>query len=65
MVSKSKKRELRNAIVPPQGSTRKQGPDYNGRLIYFVENFWRASRAGENAPSLKSMMQKLDTFQPP
>lgn len=65
IVGKSKNRELRDAIVPPQGSTRKQGPDYNGRLISFVENFWSAARASKNAPSLKSMIQRIDAFQPP
>lgn len=65
IVGKSKNRELRDAIVPPAGSTRKQGPDYNGRLISFVENFWSAARASKNAPSLKSMIQRLDEFRPP
>lgn len=65
IVGKSKNRDLRDAIVPPQGSTRTQGPDYNGRLIAFVENSWSAVRASKNAPSLKRMMQRLEAFEPP
>jgi len=34
---RSPSRNLREAIPPPPGTTGRQGPDYNGRLIAFVE----------------------------
>jgi len=64
LVRKSPKRQLRLDIVPEEGSTARIGPDYNGRLIYFVENFWDPETAKEHSPSLQRTMKVLDEFQP-
>ncbi len=60
----SPRRELRSDIVPEDGSTAKVGPDYNGRLIYFVENLWDPNIAKEFSPSLRRTMEVLNVFQP-
>ncbi len=64
LARKSRKKELRLDIVPREGSTAKVGHDYNGRLIYFVENFWKPDVAKEVSPSLRRTMEALDNFQP-
>jgi hypothetical protein len=60
----SHKRELREDIVPTEGSTAKQGPDYNGRLISFVEEFWNPYEAMHNSPSLERTIKAVENFQP-
>lgn len=57
-------RELRRGVVPPTHSTRKQGPDYNGQLITFVNTKWRANRATQNSPSLRRALEALRQFRP-
>jgi hypothetical protein len=64
LVRKSPKRQLRLDIVPEEGSTAKIGPDYNGRLIYFVEDFCDPKIAKEHSPSLQRTIKALDKFQP-
>ena len=64
LAMKSRKRELREDIVPIEGSTAKQGPDYNGRLIFFVEEFWNPYEAMHNSPSLERAIKAVETFQP-
>jgi hypothetical protein len=64
LASKCSKSELKRSIVPPIGSTRKQGPDYNGRLIHFVESAWQASVAKNNSASLDRTIQAITKFQP-
>ena len=64
LARKSRNRELRNDIVPPTGSTRKQGPDYNGRLSEFVQDCWSIERAGANSPSLQQTVRAIQTFEP-
>lgn len=40
LAQKSRNRRLREAIVPGSKSDARQGPDYNGALISFVNEFW-------------------------
>ena len=62
LARKSKKKELRDSIVPPAKSTAKVGRDYNGQLMSFVNNHWQARLALENSPSLARAMKSLDRF---
>ena len=64
LARKSRKRNLREDIVPTEGSTAKQGPDYNGRLISFVKEFWNPYEAMHNSPSLERAIKAVETFQP-
>ncbi len=64
LTRKSRKRDLREDIVPTEGSTAKQGPDYNGRLISFVKEFWNPYEAMHNSPSLERTIRAVENFQP-
>ncbi|HLP90561.1 MAG TPA: hypothetical protein VK184_18515 [Nostocaceae cyanobacterium] len=64
LAKKSKKGELRDAIVPKPNSTAKVGRDYNGQLIYFVENFWKAEVAKLCSPSLQRTVNSIAIFEP-
>jgi len=62
LARKSRKKQLQIDIIPREGSTAKVGPDYNGRLIQFIENFWDPYAAAEYSPSLKNTIHRLETF---
>lgn len=64
LARKSRKRRLREDLVPAPGATSKVGPDYNGRLCEFVQNHWRAEIAAENSPSLARTLRRLREFNP-
>ena len=64
LAKKSRKRKLREAIVPERNSTAKIGKDYNGQLIEFVNNSWQVASAQTNSPSLERAMNALIKFQP-
>jgi len=64
LAKRSRKKQVRIDITPREGSTAKVGPDYNGRLIYFVEHFWEPEVAKNLSPSLRKTMELLDAFQP-
>ena len=60
----SRKRILREDIIPLTGSTAKIGPNYNGCLIYFVNDLWDISNAMQSSPSLSRTMKVLQHFEP-
>lgn len=64
LAKKSKKRNLRDAIVPDHNSTAKIGKDYNAQLIQFVNQNWQITSAQTNSPSLKRAMNAIVNFQP-
>ncbi len=64
LAKKSRKRELREAIVPAQGSTSSIGPDYNGKMIDFIRKRWVVSEAAKCSPSLKKTFVAIKKFQP-
>ncbi len=64
LVRKSRKRRLREDIVPTRGSTAKQGPNYNGRLISFVEESWVPNKAMRSSPSLRRTIKAVENFRP-
>lgn len=64
LAKKSKIRDLRESIVPPSYSTARQGPDYNGRLIYFIQKIWEPQKAMGNSESLKRTLITLQNFSP-
>lgn len=49
---KSKRRAIREAIVPARGTTAKLGPNYNACLGRFVANLWQPEIAKAEAESL-------------
>jgi len=60
----SRKRALREDIVPKQGSTAKQGPAYNERLASFVQDAWNPSNARQFSPSLERTIRAIEVFAP-
>jgi len=64
LAKRSRYRELREDIVPPEGSTSKVGPDYNGRLIRFVNDHWDLVAAGRRSASLASASEAVRRFKP-
>ncbi len=64
LAKRSRKRTLREDLVPVPGSTAKQGPVYNDSLIFFVNNSWDHSAAKSNSPSLERTIRSLENFIP-
>jgi len=64
LARRSRKRAVRQDIVPQEGSTAKVGPNYNGRLISFVESHWDPAVAKECSLSLRRTVEALDAFEP-
>ena len=60
----SRKRDLREDIIPKRGSTAKQGPAYNERLVSFVEAAWNPSTARQFSPSLERTLKAIEAFAP-
>ncbi len=64
LAAKSRKREVREALVPSAGSTASIGPDYNGKLIEFVERDWEVREAAKYSPSLNRAFKEITSFRP-
>ena len=64
LARRSRKRDVRVDIVPEDGSTARVGPDYNGRLMLFVEASWDPAIAKVYSPSLRKTIEVLDAFEP-
>jgi hypothetical protein len=64
LVRHSGNAKLRSDIVPARGSTAKVGPNYNGRLISFVEKYWDPAMAKDCSLSLRRAVEALDVFEP-
>jgi hypothetical protein len=64
LVRRCRRRTIRSDVVPPEGSTRLVGPNYNGRLIDFVLSTWRPEAALTRSPSLARTWKRIVEFQP-
>lgn len=64
LTKKSRNRRIREAIVPGSKSDARQGPDYNGALITFVNEFWDIKAAMKNSVSLKKTVKAVIDFKP-
>ena len=64
LAQESRNRRLREAIVPSSKSDARQGPDYNGALITFVNEFWDIKAAMDNSISLKRTIKAVIDFIP-
>jgi hypothetical protein len=62
IAGKSRKKELRKAIVPKPGINARVGPDYNGVLTGFVYSDWDIARAIQRSKSLKHAVDAIDNF---
>ncbi len=59
LARKSKKRRLRDELVPKPGSKIPVGYGYNTRLSEFVRDHWNLERAASVSPSLKRTLHRL------
>ena len=64
LARRSRRRDIRDRLVPKLGSTAKVGPDYNACLIGFVTSHWRVDAAEDRSPSLARTLNRLRTFRP-
>ena len=64
IAKKSRKRNVRKAIVPARKSTAKIGPDYNGMLSFFVQSDWSLNNAIKFSPSLSRAYEAIKAFEP-
>lgn len=63
LAASSRRRDVRDRIVPKRGSTARQGPDYNGCLVEFLRDWDIDASAGE-CPSLLHALRRLKEFDP-
>ena len=59
LARKSKKRRLRDELVPKPGAKIPVGYGYNTRLSEFVRDYWDLERAATISPSLKRTLDRL------
>ena len=59
LARRSKKRAVREALVPAQGATLSVGNEYNTLLSEFVREHWNLERAASASPSLKRTLDRL------
>lgn len=64
LAAQSPRKNLREALVPRPGSTARMGPDYNGRLSTFIDNYWKAGEAVKHSPSLLRAFEAITSFRP-
>jgi len=55
----SRRRDIRQDMVPRPSSGRKVGPAYTSRLVEYVENHWQPARAAQHADSLRRAINCL------
>jgi hypothetical protein len=55
----SRRREIREDMVPRPGAGRSEGPAYSSRLIEFAQTVWRPSIAAEHSDSLRRCCSRL------
>ena len=58
----SRRRDVRDDMVPRAGSGRRVGPAYNSRLIEFAGSSWRLGAAMASSPSLRRSVVALRGF---
>ena len=64
LARRSRRRDIREDIVPPKNTTRQVGPSYNPRLSGFVMQHWSSLRAALRSRSLERALNAVRTFHP-
>ena len=64
LITKSKKKEIREGLSPRSKSTARVGPLYNQILQEYIEKFWRVKKAAEYSKSLERAIRRLKEFSP-
>ncbi len=63
LVRRSRKRKIKEGILPPDELTR-TGPQYNLMLCSFVQENWERHRAARYSDSLTRALHRIDSFKP-
>jgi len=63
LAMKSKKRDLKEGLLPNKGAPSPIGMEYNDLLCDFVKSEWRLDEAVKIAPSLARAIQRLQEFE--
>ena len=64
LAKKSRKKNIREDIVPQKGSTAKVGRNYNSCLSKFVYQKWNLENARNNSVSLRRTIECISNFNP-
>ena len=56
---RSRRRDIKLALVPAHGATNSVGPEYNSRLAGFVAEHWEPLTAAQVSPSLSRAIARL------
>ena len=59
LARRSRSRTIREALVPPSGSTRQEGALYASEMIRFIHKSWNIQAARRNAPSMDRCLERL------
>ncbi|WP_081051486.1 hypothetical protein [Burkholderia diffusa] len=59
IVRRSRRRELRDEMLPGKGATSPVGLGYNIHMTDFVKNYWDIARATDRAPSLARAIPRV------
>lgn len=62
LARRSRRRELRQDMVPRQGSGRDVGPAYTSRLVEFIQTSWMPEAAARRAPSLQGLLEAVQAL---
>lgn len=61
LIKRCRKRDIREDVLP-KNQYAKVGPNYNGRLMEFVNKYWSIDRAAKRSDSLNRAMKHLLAF---
>jgi len=61
LARKSRRRDIRDDLVPVPGATSTVGPAFNPRLADFVSGSWNVEKAVRSSPSLRRSVDRLAT----
>ena len=64
LARKSRRRDLRESLIPKPSATAIVGPAYNAVLAEFVESIWNPHVASHNSPSLNRTIRAIQQFNP-
>lgn len=59
IVRRSRKRAIREDMIPREGSGAKEGPAYSSRLAEFAQTIWQPEHAAETSDSLRRCLLRL------
>ena len=62
VAGRSRRRAIRDGMVPAHGDSRSVGPEYASMLAEYAHDRWSPRRAARHAPSLQRALARCDSF---